>query len=278
MKRNARWTEAQWDKALALRESAVLPCWDSCTALESCPDGVFDAVNTDTPYSSGGLYLSSRTKSTREKYVGSETVLRYDDFAGDARDQLSWWRWCRWWLTESLRVTKPGGVLLSFCDWRQLHAMTTAVQEAGWTFRGYVVWDKTEGGARPLEGFFRVGQMEYVVVATNGEREGRAGVYLPGVVRCPSERGEEREHIAQKPLELCRMLARVVPLGGRMLDLFAGSGSSVVAAHLEGLVGLGLERLTDNVRKAEKRLAWARGLRAVEAMGPQVALNLGGGA
>lgn len=34
------------------------------------------------------------------------------------RVQLSWLRWCRWWLTEALRVTKPGGVLASFCDWR----------------------------------------------------------------------------------------------------------------------------------------------------------------
>jgi site-specific DNA-methyltransferase (adenine-specific) len=279
MKR-ARWGEDQWREALALDRSAVLRCWDSCTALESCPEAAFDAVTTDTPYASGGLYLSSRQCSTRDKYVQTETASRYEDFAGDARDQLSWLRWCRWWLTESLRVTKPGGVLVSFCDWRQLHAMTSAVQEAGWTFGGYVAWDKTEGGARPMEGWFRVGQCEYIIVATHGDRSRtREGVYLPGVVRCPVERGEERVHIAQKPLELCRLLARVVPVGGRVLDLFAGSGSLTVGADLEGCVGLGLERLEANVQKAQERLAWARGQRAAEAAGgAQGVLKLSGAA
>lgn len=88
MKR-ARWDEGAWREALALDRSAVLRCWDSCTALESCPEAAFDAVTTDTPYASGGLYLSSRQRSTRDKYVQTESVSRYEDFAGDARDPAS---------------------------------------------------------------------------------------------------------------------------------------------------------------------------------------------
>lgn len=256
--KRVRWDAAHWQALLDAGQSTVAECWDSPRALESCPDGVFDLVATDEPYSSGGLYVAARTKATRAKYVNDESHERYTDFAGDQRDQVSWTRWCRWWLSESLRVSKPGGVLVVFSDWRQLGALILAVQEAGWTFRGVVPWDKTEGGARPLEGWFRVGQCEYLVTATHGDREPQPGVWLPGVVRCTVEGRDERLHIAQKPLKLCDAVVEVCPRGGRVLDLFAGSGSVIVSAKRKGRFGLGLERVAENVRSANERLDGAR--------------------
>ncbi len=52
-----------------------------------------------------------------------------------------------------------------------------------------------------------------------------------------------RGHPTVKPQSLMRWLVRLVtPPGGRVLDCFAGSGSTLAAAHAEGFQALGVER------------------------------------
>ena len=56
--------------------------------------------------------------------------------------------WATLWLSECWRLAKPGAPALVFSDWRQLPAMTDAVQAAGFEWRGIVVWHKPN--ARPM--------------------------------------------------------------------------------------------------------------------------------
>ena len=51
---------------------------------------------------------------------------------------------------------------------------------------------------------------------------------------------------------LCRL---VCPPGGIILDPFAGSGSTLKAAELEGFNAIGIEREAEYVAIAEKRVA-----------------------
>ena len=64
------------------------------------------------------------------------------------------------WLQDARRIAKPGAPVCLFIDWRQLPAMTLALQWAGWTWRGVAVWDKV--ASRPQKGRFRQ-QSEYIV-------------------------------------------------------------------------------------------------------------------
>jgi site-specific DNA-methyltransferase (adenine-specific) len=63
-------------------------------------------------------------------------------------------------------------------------------------------------------------------------------------------------HPTVKPLALMRWLIRLVtPPGGIILDPFAGSGTTLIAAKLEGFSAYGIEREAEYVQIARARLA-----------------------
>jgi site-specific DNA-methyltransferase (adenine-specific) len=62
-------------------------------------------------------------------------------------------------------------------------------------------------------------------------------------------------HPTVKPTELMRHLVRLVtPPGGTVLDPFLGSGSTALAAEMEGFAWIGIEREPEYVAIAEARL------------------------
>jgi DNA modification methylase len=64
-------------------------------------------------------------------------------------------------------------------------------------------------------------------------------------------------HPTVKPIDLMRWLVRLVtPPGGRILDPFLGSGTTGIAAHLEGFDFIGIEREAEYADIAEARIEW----------------------
>jgi site-specific DNA-methyltransferase (adenine-specific) len=222
---------------------------DALTVLASLPDASVDALVTDPPYSSGGFTRGDRTDTTTSKYVetGSSNV-RLGDFAGDNRDQRGYAFWCCLWMGEALRVVRPGGVLLAFTDWRQLPVTTDIIQAAGWVWRGIVPWFKPS--ARPTLGRFTA-NCEYVVWASSGQMS-LDGMPLPGFYQAMPPR--DREHITQKPLSVMRELVKIAPKGGLVLDPFMGSGTTGVAAVLEGRKFIGCELTEHYAETARTRI------------------------
>lgn len=73
------------------------------------------------------------------------------------------------------------------------------------------------------------------------------------------ERGLGNVHPTVKPLALMRYLCRLVtPPDGIVLDQFAGSGSTLIAAEMEGFRWMGIEKMPEYVKIAEARIASAR--------------------
>jgi len=70
-----------------------------------------------------------------------------------------------------------------------------------------------------------------------------------------SERPRANGHPTVKPVELMRHLVRLVtPPGGTVLDPFAGSGSTLLAAEMEGFPWIGIEMQAEYVAIAQARL------------------------
>jgi len=247
---------------------------DSLAVLASLPTGEIDAIVCDPPYSSGGMVRGDRAQTdTKAKYSGGYGKQpAHADFTGDSRDQRAYAYWTALWLSEALRVARPGSLCLMFTDWRQLPATTDAIQSGGWVWRGIVPWAKPS--SRPMPGGFSA-SCEYVVWGSAGaiERDYENGIYAPGFFRANSPR--DREHLTQKPVEVMRELIKICPEGGTILDPFMGSGTTGVAAMLEGRRFVGVEMVEHYQQIAERRIREAQGL--VVDKGDQGALTFGEG-
>lgn len=231
---------------------------DSLAALRELPDGCVDALITDPPYSSGGFTRGDRTgQTTTTKYTQTGSGRVFEDFAGDNRDQRGWLAWCSIWLGECRRLVREGGYALMFTDWRMLPAATDALQAGGFVWRGIVAWDKGGGARVPHTGYFRH-QCEYIVWGTNGPC--LPAKYSRPLSGCPrfNVKQNDKHHLTGKPTELMRSLVQVVAPGATVLDPFAGSGTTCVAAEAEGRRFLAFEQSAYYVEVARERLEAVR--------------------
>ena len=214
-------------------------------------DTVFDAVITDPPYASGST-LSAKGQSTAQKYTETKRRCPFPDFEGDSMDQRSWTHFMSHVLGAAYAKCTDGAICVLFIDWRNLPALTDAMQWSGWVWRGTAVWDKPT--SRPQKGRFRQ-QAEFILWGSKGRLPvDRPVPVLPGVFKCMQVSGPERIHQTQKPLDLMRELIRIVVPGGRILDPFAGSGSTLEAARLEGYSADGIEISPEIAVAARERL------------------------
>jgi site-specific DNA-methyltransferase (adenine-specific) len=136
--------------------------------------------------------------------------------------------------------------------------VTDAIQVAGWIWRGVAVWDKTEG-ARPQMGRFR-SQCEYMVWGTNGpsnKHDDESVGVLPGCFRHFAHQAD-RFHLTGKPTPLMADVVKICRPGGLVLDPFAGSGTTLVAALATGRSALGFELSEEYAAIARRRCRAAR--------------------
>ena len=62
---------------------------------------------------------------------------------------------------------------------------------------------------------------------------------LPGVFRYGNP--QNRIHVTEKPLQLMKDVIQICEPGGRILDPFAGAGTTILAAVEEGYEAVGIE-------------------------------------
>lgn len=124
------------------------------------------------------------------------------------------------------------------CDWRSYATLWEGFKRAGLTPKNCLVWDKGNFGmgaswtnAHEFVAFFSKLPPEKTM--TSGRITGQRQVHeRANVLRFPRVRGEEREHNAAKPIAMLQhIMEAATDRGGRVLDLFGGSGSVLMAAE-----------------------------------------------
>jgi site-specific DNA-methyltransferase (adenine-specific) len=231
-------------------ENGITIYHGDCLEILPCLESV-DAVITDPPYSSGGQFRGDRARSTTEKYVTAQFINR-SEFSGDNLDQRVFMVWSSWWLAAARSACNDGAVLCAFSDWRQIPAMTDAIQCGGWVWRNIATWWKP--GCRMIKGRFS-SSAEYVIYATNGAHNSDGERAVQNVLSCATLTGDDKEHIAEKPIEVMNWILSVTKPLAVTLDPFMGSGTTLVAAKQLGRKAIGIEIEEKYCEIAVKRLA-----------------------
>ena len=119
---------------------------DCLDVMRSIEAGSVDAVVTDPPYCAGSVSEASRT-GAKGQGLRSQTLTRFGWFVGDNMGTAGITWLLRSIAVEAVRVLKPSGSLLVFCDWRMYSALQPAIESAGLRTQGLIVWDKGSMGA-----------------------------------------------------------------------------------------------------------------------------------
>lgn len=220
----------------------------AASALPSLPDQSIDVVITDPPYSE---HVHSNARTNAKEAEGGVHVLDFAHLKAKTRTLAArqFARLARRWV-------------LVFCAEEDAHLWRGSLEDAGLEYVRTGRWCKEnpmpqKTGDRPAQGDEAIvichaprvsGRMHW-----NGG--GRTAVYHAALANVDGK----RLHKAQKPLGLMEALVRDFSDHGELvLDPFAGSGSTGVAALKYGRRFLGYERDAKHCRVARERLRLVR--------------------
>lgn len=218
---------------------------DCIEQMRDLPDDSIDAIVTDPPY---------------------------------GQTSLDWDKASVAWIEELDRILKPSGSAWVFGSLKSLVPVVMAFAEMGWNLAQDCIWEKHNGSSFHADRFRRVHEQVahfyrgkwggvYVDVQTFGDDRkrterrkarpphmgaiGNGGTYesedvgkrlTRSVIHVRSMHGRAI-HPTQKPTGILEPLIRYsTPAGGTVLDPFAGSGSTVLAAKECGRSAIGIER------------------------------------
>lgn len=200
-------------------------CGDSQQVLQQLSDASADLVVTDPPY-----LVNYRSRDGRS--------VRNDATA----------EWIEPVFEQVFRVLKNNSFCVSFYGWPQADCYLTAWRKAGFRPVGHLVWIKQYASRRG----FLAGQHETAYLLAKGAPKQPAAP-ISDVLEW--EYTGNRLHPTQKPVSGLRpVIESLSQRGDLVLDPFAGSGSTLVAAAAMHRRYLGIEIDPAYCKSAQQRL------------------------
>lgn len=149
--------------------------------------------------------------------------------------------------------TAPHADMYVFCRWNMIQLWTDAVNKMSpFEVKNVLVWEKGYLGMGDVEGNWPFA-WEAILYAKKGRRpvmERRSNVL--SYLRVAQQ---HMIHPTQKPVSLLEELLRISSkVGDLVVDPFSGSGSTAVAAHRMGRIGLGIELDEFYIERSRERL------------------------
>lgn len=193
------------------------------------PDNAVDFILTDPPYLVGFRDRSGRA------------------IAGDKTDE-----WLQPACNEMYRVLKKDALMVSFYGWNRADRFIAAWKAAGFRIVGHLVFTKSYSSKSAFVGY----RHECAYLLAKG-RPCLPENPLPDVLRWNYT--GNRYHPTEKPVSsLQPLIESFTTRGAIVLDPFAGSGSTCVAALQSGRRYIGIELLEQYHRAGRERLEAVR--------------------
>ena len=222
---------------------------ESCFSfLERIQDGTVDLFLIDPPYE-----VSRDTNFQSGEATGRNT----DRF----RVSMDFGEWDAGFIgldvviQEAYRVLRRGGTLLCFYDLWKLTTLKEYFDRAKFKQVRFVEWVKTNPVPLNSKTNYLTNSREIAVTGVKSGKPTFHSEYDNGIYSYPICHDRGRFHPTQKPLALIEeMILKHSNEGDLVLDCFAGSGTTAIAAHNQGRNFTGCELDKDYFKKAVRRL------------------------
>jgi DNA modification methylase len=215
--------------------------------LPALPSDSVDLVLMDPPYNTG---------------LNDKSGTRLTQFFDDALPANEYHALAAAVTSEAFRVLCPDRAAYVFINWKSLGLWLASLSSAGFRVKNTIVWDKLRHGLNWQNYAYTY---ELLIFATKGKlrSRNRNDDAFRDIWRIPRHREHSRRaathHETVKPLELLRLpIEHASRPGELVLDPFAGSGSTGVAARMLERMFLGIERDPTYCQLAKQRIAEAK--------------------
>ncbi|MBU9259077.1 site-specific DNA-methyltransferase [Burkholderia multivorans] len=214
--------------------------------LPKLPDASVDLVLIDPPYQISDLRKRANGVFKDMRVRQNFGYWDSDHPSNQSLDEA---------IPELFRVLKPGGRLVCFYDVWKITTLRDMLAKAGFDQFRVIQWHKSSPVPINASRDILHNGIEYAISCTKGSnaffsRYMHNGIFEYGIVR-----NDVRIHPTQKPVELLKELIRSFTHPGQtVLDCYAGSASTAVAAFQTGRHFVGCERDWTHFQAAEKRI------------------------
>lgn len=190
-------------------------------------------VFTDPPYNTG---MTAQTQSGQggTLWKGNKKPnekARLSHMFDDSYTDEEWQEFMSVFCERYDESTAENSFIFVCLDWRRSHELVPHLKQR-WKFSNLIIWDKLVHGLgsdyKYTHEFIHVCKKGKPPLASNKEGEKE----YQDVWRIQRKMGRDEDHATKKPIELCE---RAIRHGSKykqsVLDLFGGSGSTLIAAE-----------------------------------------------
>ncbi len=171
------------------------------------------------------------------------------------------------WIAACRRVLKPNGTIWVSGTYHNIFDVATCLQEQGFKILNIIVWQKSDPPTTFTDQRFNF-SAEYIIWARREEKVAHyfnydlmktlnGGVHMPDVWKIPATGLWEKhsgKHPTQKPLRLLyRIILSCTHEGDTILDPFAGSCTTGIAANLHNRKFIGIDQSEEYLQLGIRR-------------------------
>lgn len=257
-----RIAETPHDEAKLSPLPNILYQGDVLKTLMSWEENTFDATITDPPYN-----IARNRKGLSWAFSSHVTIDdEWDSFSPEDYRAFS-----RAWMEQICRVTKPNGNIFIFGSYHNIYTLGAIAHEMDLRVVNSIIWTKPNAQPNITCRMFTQSTEQILWLCNNTNKKAKkwtfnyhdmkelnGGKQMRNFWSIPVTPMRERvhgKHPSQKPLKLMErlVLAGTNP-GDRVLDAFAGSGSTLLACDRLNRRWNGIERDEEYSKIAHRRL------------------------
>ncbi|MCR4664998.1 MAG: site-specific DNA-methyltransferase [Paludibacteraceae bacterium] len=232
---------------------------DTVEVCGGLSDNSVDCIFADPPYFlSKGFKIRTKNGYIREFDKGEWDKIRSRAEVHEFNSN---------WIAACRRVLKPSGTIWVSGTYHNIFDVATCLQEQGFKILNIIVWQKSDPPTTFTDQRFNF-SAEYIIWARREEKTAHyfnydlmktlnGGVHMPDVWKIPATGLWEKtqgKHPTQKPLRLIyRIILACTRAGDTVLDPFAGSCTTGIAANLLNRRFIGIDQSEEYLRLGIRR-------------------------